>query len=122
MQNSPRSFLTFSTAHVPSITVILLLCSCLPAHGQSTRNLSGTVTDAQHEPLRGAVVQLENDASEQVTSYITDRAGHFQFKRLDGGSDYTFWATYRSARSKSKHLSMFDTNLSPSTNLTVKLR
>jgi len=58
-----------------------------------TKNLSGTVTDHQHEPLKGAVVQVENDVTMGVVSYITSRDGKYSFKRLDGDTDYRLWST-----------------------------
>ena len=85
------------------------------------RTLSGTVSDQHHEPLAGAVVEVQNVADNTVISYITDKAGHFEFRRLNSGADYNFWATYRTHRSKSEYLSKFNSKTAPVTNLEIKL-
>jgi len=83
--------------------------------------LSGTVMDRQHEPLRGAVVEVQNVGMKSVSSYITDRTGHYSFKRLDAGQDYSFWATYRGKRSRVKSLSMYGDKKAPVVNLVIRL-
>lgn len=87
---------------------------------QGLRDLSGSVEDGQHEPLRGAVVYLEDGNTHGVLTYITDRSGHFSFKRLRGDVDYDVWAAYRGQNSKHRTLSQFDTNPSPVLVLTIK--
>jgi len=92
------------------------------AWGQMTpRSLTGTVVDGAHEPLRGAVVQVENVKTESVVTLLTDRAGHFSFKRLVSGTDYKYFATYRGHRSKTRRLGMFDSKADETVSLTVKL-
>jgi len=86
------------------------------------RELSGTVVDQQHEPLRGAVVQVRDDKTQQVMSFITDKTGHYDFKRLLGGEDYDFWATYRGHRSHKRHLGMFDSQTVTKVNLAIRLQ
>jgi len=88
--------------------------------GQGYRNLSGTVTDG-HEPLKGAVVQVQNTSMKSVSSYITDRNGHYSFQRLEAGSDYSFWATFRGKKSRTKSLSMFNDKKASVVNLVVRL-
>lgn len=72
------------------------------------RTLTGTVTDSSHEPLRGVVVEIENEKVRTVQSYITDETGQYRFLRLDRDCDYKAWATYRGVRSKTKEISLFD--------------
>ena len=89
--------------------------------GQSVlRDLSGTVQDGHHEPLRGAVVYLENESDHNVVTYITDRTGHFSFKRLRGDVDYDVWAVVRGEASKKKTLSQFDTHPNPTIAITIR--
>ena len=85
------------------------------------RSLSGTVTDKQHEPLRGAVVEVENLGDQEVQSFLTDKDGRYNFKRLDGNTDYSFWATYRSHRSRTRGISKFNGKSAVVVNLTIKL-
>jgi len=73
-----------------------------------TRDISGTVTDHQHEPLKGAVVEVENCVSLGVVSYITGRDGRYSFKRLDGDIDYRVWVSFRGHKSRVRQLSKFD--------------
>ncbi len=103
----------------------LLLLSCglsftPPAHAQHTsRTLTGTVTDEQNEPLRGAVVQVHGEADGTIVSYITDKTGQYSFKRLDGDLDYSIWATWRGHRFSARKISLFDTSPAKVINLEI---
>ena len=98
-----------------------LLCSVQTLAQTQFRSLSGTVTDKQHEPLRGAVVEVENLGDQEVQSFLTDKDGRYNFKRLDGNTDYSFWATYRSHRSRTRGISKFNGKSDVVVNLTIKL-
>jgi hypothetical protein len=95
-----------------TIATAILLCA-LPGFAQqhTLRDLSGTVTDQSHEPIRGAVVQLQNSGSDSVMTYLTDAKGQYEFKRLDGESDYTVWVVYRNRHTPSRSISKFDSHL-----------
>jgi hypothetical protein len=84
------------------------------------RTVSGIVTDDQHEPLRGAVVELENPATHVITSYITTEDGRYFFRRLDSHADYNVWATFRGHRSNIGHVSMYDSHAEKVLNLVCK--
>jgi hypothetical protein len=105
-------------------TVLVTVGSLLFAtrlHGQPTfRNLTGTVQDRHHEPLKGAIVEIENEDTKSVLSYITDRSGRYSFKRLEGEADYRVWFTYRGQRSKVKEWSQFDVHHNATINLVIK--
>lgn len=89
--------------------------------GQPTlRTLNGTVRDRHHEPLNGAVVEIENENTKGVISYVTDRSGRYSFKRIQGEVDYRVWFTYRGQRSKVRELSQFDDHPNATINLTVR--
>jgi hypothetical protein len=100
---------------------ILLLHSGVLIAQQNIHNLSGTVTDHSHEPLRGAVVQVQEGGTQNVTSYITDQHGHYRFQHLKGSTDYLVWATYRDHKSKEKSISQFDTKQDVTVDLTIDL-
>ncbi len=89
---------------------------------RSFRTLQGTVTDRHHEPLKGAVVEVENQSTHGVLSYITDQSGRYSFKRLGGDTDYSVWSTYRGQHSKTRTLSLFDAHATKKIDLTIKLR
>lgn len=106
-----------------SVALIATLAPSRFAHAQDkTRNLTGTVKDHGREPLRGAVVQLENESTHSVISYITSRTGQYSFKRIGGDTDYTVWATYRGVTSQKKSLDKFSIKRNPKIDLTIQLR
>lgn len=75
--------------------------------------------DRQHEPLRGAVVEVHSEATGTVVSYLTTETGQYSFKRLEGDLDYTVWATWRGRRSPVKNLSSFDSKTDPVIDLQI---
>jgi hypothetical protein len=113
-----------TTAHL----ALAFTCLCAPAcpqaaqtmHDPTTRTISGTITDTNHEPLRGAIVELENPASHQIVSYLTQDDGRYQFKRLDSHTDFQLWATFRGHKSPTRSISMFDSHLNKVINIVCK--
>jgi carboxypeptidase family protein len=106
---------------VAVLAVMALLLRGALLSGQPTlRNLTGTVQDRHHEPLNGAVVEIENENTKGVISYITDRSGRYSFKRIQGEVDYRVWFTYRGQRSRVRELSQFDDHPNATINLMVK--
>lgn len=99
--------------------IVALVSSSLPAQS-ATRDVTGNVTDQHGEPLRRAVVQIDDEETKVVFSYITDRGGKFTFKRLSGSDDYHIWATRKGHRSKTTHLSPFDNYQSKAITLIVR--
>jgi Carboxypeptidase regulatory-like domain len=98
----------------------LSMCAVSLSGQPTLRNLTGTVQDRHHEPLNGAVVEIENEETKGVISYITDRSGRYNFKRIQGEVDYRVWFTYRGQRSGVRGLSQFDDRENATINLTVK--
>ncbi len=86
------------------------------------RSLTGTVNDQHQVPLKGAVVQVRNEDTKGVVSYITGVDGRYSFKRIQGEADYVIWAMIRGRRSKRKHLSHFDPSKAKAINFTIRLR
>jgi hypothetical protein len=103
-----------------SVVMVFLLYPALMFGQPTLRNLTGTVHDRHHEPLKGAVVEIENENTKSVISYITDRSGRYSFKRIDGEVDYRVWFTYRGQRSKIRELSQFDSHQNATIDLVVK--
>ena len=87
---------------------------------QPERILTGTVTDRQHEPLRGAIVQLEDQTNLRVASYVTGKDGRYRFLHLQGNVDYRFWATFHGHRSKAHGIGIFSGKNAPVVNLVIK--
>ena len=103
--------------------VASLTLSAMPASPAQDvyRQLTGVVTDRGNEPLKGAIVEVENENTKSVVSYITDREGRFDFKRLREDTDYVIWATYRGTRSKSRELSHFNGKDHPEFKFVIRL-
>ena len=89
--------------------VIALLSVRGTAQLDPPRNLTGTVTDRGKEPLKGAIVEVENESTSAIISYITDASGAFSFKRLSSNTDYRVSVTYRGHHARPRELSHFDT-------------
>lgn len=87
---------------------------------QHPRELTGTVTDPGHEPVRGAVVQLEAEGTHAIVTYITGEDGRYQFHRLNGDQDYRVWVVFRNRHSKTHELSKFDDHTDKVINFTIE--
>lgn len=85
------------------------------------RNVTGTVTDAGQEPLRGAVVQIEAADTLVIESYITNERGEYHFHNLRSDADFTLWATFRGNRSKTHAIGKFDHKLDREIPMTIVL-
>lgn len=110
------------TRNLLTLAAAALLC-VLPLRAQQApthRDISGTVTDTSHEPLRGAVVELHNPATNSVISRLTDAAGHYDFKHLDGNTDFTVTAAYRGHAGRPHSISKFDSHLDTHVDFAIK--
>jgi hypothetical protein len=74
----------------------------------NVRSVQGVVTNAQGDPVNGAVVQLKNTKSLQIRSFITKTNGAYYFHGLSTDVDYELRADYNDTSSGSKTLSSFD--------------
>ena len=81
----------------------------------------GVVTDQAAHSLKHAVVQIQNDRTLRVTSYITQADGKYHFARLKPDIDYEIKAEYDGFRSSTKRLSKFNERKNPEMDLTVHL-
>ena len=103
--------------------VLLAMATVAPAQYTRSplRSVTGTVTDAGQEPLRGAVVQIEALDTLTIQSYETDERGTYNFRNLRSDCDYSLWATFRGNRSKTHGLGKFDHKLDRDIPITVVL-
>src|SRR5262249_58618146 len=86
------------------------------------RMVQGAVTDAQEGPVVGAVVQLKNNKTLQVRSFITQENGAYQFHGLDPNVDYSLKAEYQGASSPVRTLSAFDSRKKPVIDLKIEAK
>jgi hypothetical protein len=84
------------------------------------RPVSGVVTDADGNPVAGAVVELKNSQTKKVLSVITRDKGEYQFSGLSKNVDYQLTATLKDHSSAPHTLSMYDPRTKPLVNLQIK--
>ena len=114
--------MTFRSLWIPGLVSLSLWFG--PAAGPvpaNYRDVSGTVTDPQHEPLRRALVQLHNDDTVFTLSFITGKDGHYSFQRINGDANYHVWATFREHESAKHNISPFNTDKTKVIDLVVAL-
>ncbi len=103
---------------MPRFLSVVLMALCLPAalmsspasaqHEAKFREVTGSVRDSHGSPVKGANVQIENDDTHTVQSYLTDADGAFHFIRLSKDTDYDVSASFNGAASKKVSISKFD--------------
>jgi hypothetical protein len=84
--------------------VVLCVQNLVPA---DTRTVQGIVTN-DGEPIRGAVVQIENRATQQLRTYVTQQDGAYHFAGLLFDVDYQVWAKRGDKETKRETVSQFD--------------
>ncbi|MGH9646644.1 MAG: carboxypeptidase-like regulatory domain-containing protein [Bryobacteraceae bacterium] len=85
-----------------------------------TRSVSGIVTDQNGNPVKGAVVLIENTAVLRIRSYITQDDGKYHFAGLYRDVDYRLKAKYNGWAGQAKTLSEFDSHDARVINLKVR--
>jgi hypothetical protein len=87
------------------------ILQCFGANAQPpTRSVSGTVIDQNGNPVKGAIVLIENTALLRIRSYITQSDGKYHFSGLFWDVDYRLKAKYHGAHGRTKTLSEFDSH------------
>ena len=89
------------------VTLALLLWTPC-ASDSHWRFVTGVVTDKRGNGLAHAVVQLEDEITLSVRSYITGDDGRYHFSEVNADIDYHLRARYRMHWSKPHSLSRFD--------------
>ena len=74
----------------------------------TVRSVEGTVSDAEGQPVDGAVVHLKNTKTLQIRSFITRSEGTYTFHGLSTNVDYELRAERQGAASDTRTLSVFD--------------
>ena len=98
---------------IVAFSALLLSAALLDAQKKKdetagTRSVQGSVTDTEDNAVNGAVVQLKNNKTLQIRSFITQKDGAYYFHGLSPDVDYELKAEYQGAASGSKTLSTFD--------------
>ncbi len=87
---------------------------------QHFREVSGSVRDQHGHPLNKAIVQLENEDTRALETYIADGDGAFHFKHVSSDTDYEVWARFNGKESKKFALSKFNDKPSVTLRLVVE--
>ena len=72
------------------------------------RIVSGTVLNANSQPVVGATVFLKNEKSKSIRSYTSTADGHFHFAQVDMSIDFDLWAEKDGKKSATKTVSSWD--------------
>jgi hypothetical protein len=72
------------------------------------RTVSGTVLNANSEPVVGATVFLKNEKTKAIRSYASTADGHFHFAQVDMSIDFDLWAEKDGKKTATKTVSSWD--------------
>jgi len=108
--------MTFTARMVSALAICIALSTGASAQDDkkskkeeaTTRSVQGTVLDNEDKPVVGAVVQLKDDRTLQMRSYITRANGEYHFSSLKIDDDYEVEARNNSMTSGPKKISIFD--------------
>ena len=75
---------------------------------ENSRSVAGVVMDPKSKIVEGAVVQLKDTKTLQITSFITLEDGTYRFHGLSTETDYELRATHEEMESRTRRLSVYD--------------
>jgi hypothetical protein len=87
---------------------VALFAPAARAQNIGMRTVSGTVLNANSEPVAGATVFLKNEKTKAIRSYTSMANGHFRFAQIDMSVDFDLWAEKDSKKSTVKTVSSWD--------------
>jgi hypothetical protein len=111
------------------LAVFALLCAGLMAQKKTreerreeanSRSLQGLVTDPDNKPVSGAVVQLKDQRTLQVRSFITQQDGMYRFFGLKIDTDYQLTVKSGELSAGPRALSVFDSRKEAIINLKLE--
>jgi len=109
------------------LAVVMLLFALAAVAGpfkekDTSRLLTGKVSDQQDNILPNAVVYLTNTRTHAVKTYIVSQDGLYRFPALSPNIDYEVYAQFNGKKSDTKTMSQFDTRQQVQINLKVDSR
>jgi hypothetical protein len=90
------------------------------AQNLGQRNVSGSVIDANSDPVPGATVFLKNQKTKAIRSYTSATDGRFHFAQVNMAEDYDLWAEKENRKSPTKTVSSWDARKEFETELRIK--
>lgn len=107
--------MTRTTSMISAVAMCIAFSLSAPAQDKKSkkeeatlRSVQGTVVDNDDKPLVGAIVQLKDDRTLQMRSYITKLNGEYHFSSLKIDDDYEVEARNNNMTSGPKKISIFD--------------
>jgi hypothetical protein len=91
------------------------------ASGQQFRTVRGTVKDQAGHVLAGAVVQIEDRATLQIRSFVTQDDGAYHFGDISADITYHLRAKYAGISGHEKILSRYQSRTMAVIDLTIDL-
>jgi hypothetical protein len=79
-----------------------------PKEDANQRTIEGIVTDAAHNPLARAIVQLKDTRTLQIRSFVTQADGTYRFGGLRMDVDYELKAVVGEQSTPTKRVSSFE--------------
>jgi hypothetical protein len=104
---------------VAAAALLIAVCAGSQSAGTRSRSVSGTVRDNDGEPIRGAIVQIQNMMTLNVRSYITKKGGKYHFDGLYSNVDYRLRVERHSLFGPEKTLSRLDSRKNVRIDLTI---
>lgn len=103
-----------------AVAAVLLPAAQLQAQSDQSRSLTGTVLDADENPVGNALVYIKNTKTNAVKTSYTGQDGAFRFHNLSSSVDYEIHAESQGKKSDTKTLSSFDSRPNVKINLRIK--
>jgi hypothetical protein len=85
-----------------------LIAPAAQAQNFGERTVSGTVLNANSDPVSGATVFLKNQKTKTIRSFSSLTNGHFHFAQVNMTEDFDLWAEKDDHKSTVKTVSSWD--------------
>ena len=114
--NAARAMLQIKSWRIVLVIFAALVCGLAQSAPRSVR---GIVVDRRASPLPAAFVQIEDEASLEIRSFVTLKDGAYYFMDLDPDRDYRLRARYRNVWGPARTLSRFDSRKGATVDLKI---
>lgn len=101
-------FAVLSAGIVPFGATSATIAPAAQAQNFGERTVSGTVLNAESDPVPGATVFLRNEKTKSIRSYTSTADGHFHFAQVNMAEDFDLWAEKNGKKSAMKTVSSWD--------------
>jgi len=102
------AFTAATAGIVPSGPRGSLIAPVAQAQNFGERTVSGTVLNADSDPVSGATVFLKNQKTKTIRSFSSLTNGHFHFAQVNMTEDFDLWAEKDGHKSAVKTVSSWD--------------